>query len=134
MFYSHKTRRYAGGIVTAIAFGMLASCNSAPQSAMPPDDPDMALKLAYIDGVEPTEASKYVNLMEDLDQICSENRALIGGISKGIADLGMEYDDMESSNFEGMRSLYDIAKPRYTGAPISCMEVFTEIRRAYGDI
>ena len=130
-----KNQRLLLGIVASAISGLsLVSCTSNNQPTMPPDDPDMALRLAQLDGVEASEAGEYVALMDELNQLCMENRAMIGGYSKGIADVWLKQYDQEMTMLEGMESLLAGAEIQGQGESVFCLEVFTEFRRAHGDI
>jgi len=129
-----KCRFLIGMLASAIAVVVTSACNGSTQSAMPPDDPDMALKLAFLDEVEPSEASQYVTLMDELNQACVENRAMIGGISKGIADIWLEQYGQEMTMLEGMEILQGYVVVHSPDRSAVCTELFTRYRRDHGDI
>lgn len=132
MFYSHKTRRYVGGIVTAIAFGMLASCNSAPQSAVPTDEngnprdytvPELVEMLVYSDGYEDEEmAPYYSDALTKIDGYCSER-------PQSVMLLAMKYVESQGDDglqFATLNVLEQVvsAVENADSHPVNCAQLF----------
>jgi len=128
----HKTRLLTGGIVTAIAFGMLASCNSAPQSAVPTDEngnprdytvPELVEMLVSSDGYEDEEWSGlYTDALTKIDSYCSER-------PQSVTLLAMKYVESQGDAGEQFAVLNVLDEVVFAvedapAHPVECAQLF----------
>lgn len=128
----HKTRPLIGGIVTAIAFGMLASCNSANQPAAPTDEngnprdytvPELVEMLVYSDGYEDEGmAPYYSDALTKIDAYCAER-------PQSVTLLAMKF--VESQGDDGVQFATLNVLEQVVGAvenaeshPVECGQLF----------
>lgn len=93
------------------------------------DGVDMAVKLAYLDKVDPAEVPEYVSLMDSLEAECSESREMIGGMARGMMKQDIE-QGYESDHYDSMLTMQDMLLSWDAPRPVECIEILNYYRQS----